>query len=143
MGYVLRLVGFAGLLLALVFWPALKRGFKDALPSGIRAADLAVLVPSPLLSLVARQCPVHRVTMHLGKVRLSYGLPVPDAEGTGYERERRALFPYAGDPVSAGCIPGKREQAVVWICPECQKAAAQWRARAKAHTFPRPDRHGL
>ena len=133
--YVLRLLGFTLLLLALVFWPVLKRGLGDVLPSGARVADLAVLVPSPLLHLVTRQCPLHRVTMHLGKVGLTYGLPVSDDEG-GWQESRRQ-FPYAGDPIQAGCIPGQRQRAVTWICPDCQREAAAWRAKATAGG-PRP-----
>lgn len=129
MGYFLRLLSFAVFLLALVFWPALKPDLAGVLPSAERVLDLAVLVPSPLLYLATRACPVHRVTMHLGKVALAYGLPVRNEER---EAASRRSFPYSGDPVLAGCIPGIRRRAVAWICPECQRVAAQWNASASA-----------
>lgn len=128
MGYVLRLLAFAALLFALVFWPALKHelggvpGFES-----VRLADLAALAPSPVLHLVTRRCPVHGVTMHLDKVPIAYGLPVLDG---GRAAAARVAFPYAGDPRLGGCIPGGRSRTVAWICPECQHAAERWRPDA-------------
>lgn len=77
-------------------------------------------------------CPVHRRTMSVRRVAITYGLvrglpPVPSLE------TRTALFPFGETSVLGGCCVGvgMPTHARVFICPVCVTARAQWFAEAK------------
>jgi len=72
-------------------------------------------------------CEVHKTKMELKTVPIQYGLMEPDPDAPSGNEERR-LFPHGRDYVLGGCIIEPRKTAEVYVCPECEQAAAKWYA---------------
>ena len=102
-------------------------------------------------------CPVHHVRMEKREVAVMLGYPGPQREilanamlaGSirAFSREEAALFPYSKDYYFGGDDiidenPPKR--AILYVCPECVKAFAEWKLKKGANQPPasppvRPD----
>lgn len=74
-------------------------------------------------------CEVHHIPMEFKAVPVAYGLMRPNPDDPDDATEHR-LFPHAREYVPGGCIVmadwPKTER--IYVCRECQQAAAGWRA---------------
>lgn len=73
-------------------------------------------------------CEVHKTARKPMKIPIRYGLFDIDAE---FNQARQILFPYAFTFVSGGCEIQDDEEPTEFVCEECRKDEAEWRALTK------------
>jgi hypothetical protein len=78
-------------------------------------------------------CEVHGWRMAKTNVPISYGLIRLNEYGLARQAASTNNFPHADQCVLGGCIVGTPTQAVIYVCPECQKAQKEWEARHGSH----------
>jgi len=78
-------------------------------------------------------CEVHHIKMTRAEVPISYGLPFVDANALARYAASTNAFPHARKYVLGGCCvsPDSPTNVIVYICPECRKAANEWEANHK------------
>jgi hypothetical protein len=79
----------------------------------------------------AEVCEVHHSKMVRKEVPVVYGLLTLDAT------PERQAFPHGADFVGGGCFEGPEKTASVYICPDCEKARAEWKQKAEPKAVPR------
>lgn len=71
-------------------------------------------------------CEVHHTQMLKTNVPIEYGLIRLNEYGRARQAARANCFPHAQECVLGGCIVGTPTQAVIYVCPDCQKALQKW-----------------
>ena len=71
-------------------------------------------------------CEIHHTQMFETNVPMDYGLIRPDEYGQARQAASTNSFPHAQACVLGGCILGTATQAVIYVCPDCQKALQKW-----------------
>jgi hypothetical protein len=74
---------------------------------------------------VSNFCPVHKIRMGVRRVHIAYGLLMPRLTDPPFDLRKRQ-FPFALDYWRGGCIIQGKSTALIYICPECQRAERQW-----------------
>ena len=72
-------------------------------------------------------CPVHHIPLRHAVVFVTVGLITSDAAQRHYWKIREQSLPDAHEAVYAGCLGTPGEFRFVNFCPECRKAAQQYR----------------
>jgi hypothetical protein len=70
-------------------------------------------------------CAVHHVNMETRTIPIAYGLP-SDGPPEGYFQAGQHSFPNADQRIMGGCMVHDQKTALVWFCPECARAKADW-----------------
>lgn len=71
-------------------------------------------------------CEIHRTEMLKTNVPIEYGLIRLNDFGRARQAASTSSFPHAQESVLGGCIVGTATQAIIYICPDCQKALQKW-----------------
>jgi len=71
-------------------------------------------------------CEVHHTQMFKTNAPIEYGLIRLNDYGRARQAASTNSFPHAQECVLGGCIVGSATQAVVYVCPDCQKALQKW-----------------
>src|SRR5512133_1956689 len=71
-------------------------------------------------------CEVHHAHMTRTNVPITYGILIMNPRWESLEAARPTTFPHAPDRISAGCIPGRETNAIVYLCPACVTARNTW-----------------
>jgi hypothetical protein len=80
-------------------------------------------------------CEVHHIPMVRTTVPIAYGLIMPTAQAEARYAASTNAFPHAETYVCGGCCvyDESPQKAVIYVCPECTKAAKEWDATHKEH----------
>lgn len=78
-------------------------------------------------------CEVHQRRMIKTKVPIEYGLMRLNEYGRARQAASTNSFPHAQECVLGGCIVGTATQAVIYVCPDCQKALQNWGAARESN----------
>src|SRR5690242_6504931 len=80
-------------------------------------------------------CEVHHIQMQRTSVRVSYGLPGPNASAEARYKASKTAFPHAQTSFPGGCCvsPHSATNAFIYTCPECKKAASKWDSQHDYH----------
>jgi hypothetical protein len=74
-------------------------------------------------------CEIHHTQMERAVVPIAYGLmPLPDARMQARYAASTNSFPHAETYALGGCVVSDNSpiKAVIYRCPQCKKAAAEW-----------------
>ena len=71
-------------------------------------------------------CEIHQTQMLRTNVSIEYGLIRLNEYGRARQAASTNSFPHALECVLGGCIVGTATQAVIYVCPDCQKALQKW-----------------
>jgi len=80
-------------------------------------------------------CEVHKVAMHEKIVTAYHGLMSVDQKTQARLLVADKLFPHAEDSVNPDCDIHGPQSAVVYSCPECERARAQWELSYNAEHY--------
>jgi len=78
-------------------------------------------------------CEVHHTRMVKSNVPIQYGLIRLNEYGRSRQAASTNIFPHAQECVLGGCIVGTATQAVIYVCPDCQKALQKWEVARESH----------
>ncbi len=76
-------------------------------------------------------CEVHRETLKLDIVPISYGLPSSDKFWQQHRNAEKERFPYANKSSGGGCIVRYASKAEVLFCQSCRDVRSAWLERRK------------
>jgi predicted RNA-binding Zn-ribbon protein involved in translation (DUF1610 family) len=85
---------------------------------------------------VPSMCVVHHTQMVKTNVPIEYGLVRLNEYGRARQAASTNSFPHAQECTLAGCIVGTATQAVIYVCPDCQKALQKWEVAGRENPKP-------
>ena len=78
-------------------------------------------------------CEVHHRQMVKTNVPIDYGLIRLNEYGRARQAASTNTFPHAQERVLGGCVEGVATQALIYLCPDCQKALQRWDVARESH----------